>query len=210
MKRKSLPSHISVKIPLGFIKHKWFLYGAAAVVILGAGAYWFIGTPQYSVWQMKQAAINHDADKAMRFINVDKLMDNVWPKFTSAMMAEASKTDDPFGMLGMMLGSGLIENMKPMLKEQLITGIKDSITGTLNSGDSGGEASSLPITKEDLSKFKLETSQGKTYLVAPAETADEVEMRYVLTRAEDGRYWQITDLDADWSKLFSNNPPPAL
>lgn len=109
MKKQALPSHLTVKVPLGFLKHKWFLGGVVAVIVLAGGTYWFTGTSQYSMWQLKQAAIHKDADKAMQFINIDKLMDNVWPRFTSAMMSEATKTEDPFGMLGAMLGSGLIE-----------------------------------------------------------------------------------------------------
>ena len=203
MKKKTLPSHLSIKIPLSFLKHKWFLYGGIAVVVLAGGVYWFLGTPQYSMWQFKQAATHQDADKAMKFINIDKLMDSIWPKVSSAMMTEASKTEDPFGMLGAILGSGLIENMKPMIKEQITTGIKDLVSGKSVSENPDDENSFI-ISREDMDKLKLKSSQGKVYILAPAEVTGDVEMKYILTRAEDGRYWQITDLDADWSKLFNS------
>ncbi len=207
MKNKSLPSHVSIKIPLSFLKHRWFLYGAIAVIVLAGGTYWALGTPQYSMWQLKQAALHQDADKAMRFINIDKLMDNIWPKFKSAMMAEATKQEDPFGMIGVMLGSGLIDGMQPTLKEELTKGIKNSISG--KSDTEGGETQdSFISSKEDIKKIRLETSQGKVYVVIPAEVAEEdSDLKFIVTRAEDGRYWQITDMEADWSNLFDSKQP---
>lgn len=203
MKKQILPSHLSIKVPLGFLKHKWFLYGGIAVVILVSGTYWFVGTPAYSMWQFKQAATHQDADKAMKFINIDKLMDSIWPKVSSAMMTEASKTEDPFGVLGAMLGSGLIEGMKPMIKEQITTGIKDLVSGK-SASENPDDENGFIISREDMDKLKLKSGQGKVYILAPAEVTGDVEMKYILTRAEDGRYWQITDLDADWSKLFNS------
>lgn len=203
MKNHALPSHLSIKVPLGFLNHKWFLYSAVAVLVLAGGTYWFLGTPQYSMWQFKQATIRQDADKAMKFINIDKLMDSIWPKVSSAMMTEATKTEDPFGMLGAMLGSGLIESMKPMIKEQINTGLKDLVSGK-SASENPEEDNGFIIAREDLDKLKLKSSKGKVYILAPAEVTGDVEMKYILTRAEDGRYWQITDLDADWSKLFSS------
>jgi hypothetical protein len=130
-------------------------------------------------------------------------MDSIWPKVSSAMMTEASKTEDPFGMLGAMLGSGLIEGMKPMIKEQITTGIKDLVSGK-SASENPDDENSFIISREDMDKLKLQSSQGRVYILAPAEVTGDVEMKYILTRAEDGRYWQITDLDADWSKLFSS------
>jgi len=192
-----------IKVPLGVLKNRWIMGALITMLIVAISFYYFVGTPQYSMWQLKQAAIHKDADKAMQFINIDKLMDNVWPRFTSAMMSEATKTEDPFEMLGAMLGSGLIENMKPILKEQLITSIKDTITGKSDS-ENPEEESSLIVSREDMNKLKLKTSQGKTYILAPAEVTGDIEMRYIITRSTTGRFWQITDLEIDnWDKLFN-------
>ena len=202
MKKENLPSYLTIKVPFGFLKHRWFIYGAVAVVVLASGVYWALGTPRYSMWQLKQAILHEDVDKAMRFINVDKLMDNVWPKFKSAMLTEATKQEDPFGMIGAMLGAGLIDNMQPVLKEELVKGIEKTISGQSDTED-GESENSFIAHKEDLNKIWLEISQGKVYVVVPAEVADEgQEVKFVVTKADDGRYWQITDLEADLPSLF--------
>lgn len=201
--KKFSSNHFIIKVPLGILKNRWIIGTLVTILIVAIGFYYFVGTPQYSMWQLKQATIHQDTDKAMRFINIDKLIDNVWPKFTSAMMTEATKQEDPFGMLGTMLGLGLIENMKPMLKEQIISGIKGTITGESDS-ENPDEESSLIVSREDMNKLKLKTSQGKTYILAPAEVTGDMEMRYIITRSTTGRFWQITDLEIDnWDKLFN-------
>jgi len=203
MKKQTLPNHISVKVPLGFLKHKWFLGGVIAVIVLAGGVYWFTGTPQYSMWQLKQAIVHRDADKAMQFIDFDKIVDNVFPKFTQAMMSEIEKTDDPWVSLGLTLGTAFMQNMKPMLKEQWMTGFKDTIAGKSDS-ENPDEESDFMVALEDINKLKLKSSQGKIYILAPAEVADDVEMHFIITRSDAGRFWQITDLDTDWDALFSD------
>ncbi len=201
--KKLSSNHFIIKVPLGILKSRWVIGTLVTISIVAIGFYYFVGTPQYSMWQLKQAAIHQDTDKAMRFINIDKLIDNVWPKFTSAMMTEAAKQEDPFGMLGTMLGLGLIENMKPMLKEQIISGIKGTITGEFDS-ENPDEESSFIVVQENINKLKLKTDQGKTYILVPAEATDDVEMRYIITRSTAGRFWQITDLEIDnWDELFN-------
>jgi hypothetical protein len=206
---KSHKINVTFTIPTGLLKNKVLLGSLGAVIILASGTYWFLGTPQYSMWRFKTAVTKHDGESAMRYFNIDKTVDNVWPKMTSALLAEAQKSDDTFGFMGLLLGSGMVDNMKPMIKEQLRTGLKDTFSGKPPSDQATTAEESTNIFGTDpkaWNKIKLISKGGKSYINVPKEVSgNSTDLRLILTKASDGRYWQITDMemDGDWSTIFA-------
>lgn len=177
---------------------------------MGGGFYWFIGTPQYSMWQLKTAVAKHDSELAMKYFNIDKMVDNMWPKMTSALMTEAQKSDDTFGIMGLLLGSGIVDNMKPMIKEQLRTNLKETLSDSKPSDSTANaeDNASIFITDpKEWSKIKLVSKDGKNYINIPADPdANNSDLKLILTKASDGRYWQVTDMEVDdWGKLLSGS-----
>ncbi|MFA5967168.1 MAG: DUF2939 domain-containing protein [Patescibacteria group bacterium] len=208
MLTKSSPDKVSFTISTRFLRNKILLIALGAVVVLGAGSYWFIGTPQYSMWQLKTAIAKHDSELAMKYFNIDKMVDNVWPKMTSALMAEAQKSDDTFGIMGLLLGSGMVDNMKPTIKEQLRTSLKESLSGSKQSDQTTNTNENVSIFDTDpqaWDKIKLISKSGKSYINIPGDVdGNNNDLKLILTRASDGRYWQFTDMEVDdWNKLFN-------
>ncbi len=210
MPTKLASDKVSFTISTRFLKNKLLLIVLGAVIVLGGGFYWFMDTPQYSMWQLKTAIAKHDSELAMKYFNVDKMVDNVWPKMTSALMTEAQKADDTFGIMGLLLGSGMVDNMKPMIKEQLRTSLKESLSGSTQSDQTANtdENASIFVTDPQAwNKIKLVSKSGKSYIDIPGDAdSNSGDLKLILTRASEGRYWQFTDMEvADWNTLFSGS-----
>ncbi|MBU1092071.1 DUF2939 domain-containing protein [Patescibacteria group bacterium] len=207
---KSSPDKVSFTISTRFLKNKLLLIVLGAVIVLGGGFYWFMGTPQYSMWQLKTAIAKHDSELAMKYFNVDKMVDNVWPKMTSALMTEAQQSDDTLGFMGILLGSGIVDNMKPMIKEQLKTSLENTFSGNQQGNQTTNTEVSVSIFDTDpkaWDKMKLISKGGRSYINIPKDVnGSDTDMKLVLTQASDGRYWQFSDIEvADWNTIFSGS-----
>ena len=103
---------------------------AALVVLLacgGIGWYWWTTTPQYALSQIRKAYETHNTDLALKYIDVDKIFDNLWASIEAKMAQQVASTDNGFAAFGALLGQTMVQNMKPTSKENLRTQLLDSI-----------------------------------------------------------------------------------
>lgn len=87
----------------------WFILGA--VLLLGAGAGWYFGSPAYTLSQMKAAAEANDSDTLVSYIDFPSLREDLKAEFMAHLMAENAKDTSGFGALGMELGSAMVGPM---------------------------------------------------------------------------------------------------
>ena len=74
---------------------------------------WYIASPYVSVYQMRSAAENRDAEKLSEYIDFPALKEDLKASFSAKMMAEAAKapSDEPFAAAGSMFAMALIGPM---------------------------------------------------------------------------------------------------
>jgi len=113
--------------------------------VIGGGYYWWMGTPEYSVSQIKKAIETHNPELGLKYIDTDAVFENLWTDMKSELMKETEKAEE-FEAFGMMLGVQLAESMKPAMKEQVKEGIKSWFSGSTTEEKSKETTS----TKENL------------------------------------------------------------
>lgn len=81
---------------------------AAAALILGAGAAWYIASPGWTLHQMKAAADGNDPAALDAYIDYPALREDLKADLTAQVMAEARKDQSGFGGLGAAIGAAFI------------------------------------------------------------------------------------------------------
>src|SRR6266550_4354461 len=97
------------------------------LVLLSGGAiaaWWWsrTGTPEYSLAQLGVAVGSHQRLRVEEYLDVHAVAEGAIDDFLRAQLAEAlksSSSDNPFEALGTGLGLGIVQNMKPVLTQQL-------------------------------------------------------------------------------------------
>lgn len=86
------------------------LIGLTITIALGICFYY---TPHWSVFNMKKAAENKDADSLSEYVDFPSLKESLKANFSSTMASDASNNmrDNPFGILGAALAVALINPM---------------------------------------------------------------------------------------------------
>jgi len=174
------------------LNKKIVFIGIGVIVLLGViggGYYWWTGTPEYSINQIKKAIETHNSELGLKYIDTDAIFENLWTDMKSELMKETEKAEG-FEAFGMMLGVQLAESMKPVLKEQFRQGIESWFSapteGEPEETTSTKKASGLStIWQKDLEIKK----QGDS---AHIELPDNVKV--VLTQKEGERYWVVSEI----------------
>jgi hypothetical protein len=111
---------------------RWIVALAIAVLLAASGGayYWYTGTPQYALGQVKKAYETHDTDLAFKYIDFDSVFDSFWSDIQKQLTEEATKTENEWEAFGTMIGQGIVQNMKPMLKDRLKTELTDAVRNT--------------------------------------------------------------------------------
>ena len=84
-------------------------------VVGGGYYYWWIGTPQYSLLQLKDAVSRGDSTTALSYFNTDAIFNNLWTQVeaqASVEEAQATQSGGELGTLGAMIGQGILESIK--------------------------------------------------------------------------------------------------
>lgn len=167
-------------------KRKHFIILGLIVVLLIAISslyYWWLGTPEYSMMQFRNAIKNHNANLALRYIDMDTIFEKLFDKAQAKLVEETSAQNDGWAALGMMLGSSMIQSYKPAFKEQIRQAMIDGITSTTT------EETDKKTVEDAFSKdVTLKKENGLIYLEAPNG------VKLILTKTPE-RYWKITDIE---------------
>jgi hypothetical protein len=97
-------------------------------ILIAAGGllYYVQGAPQYSFYKFQKAIKNHDADEALKYVDLDYIIDNAAQKAEE----ETFKKDvpsDPWTATGNAMGKALFMMMLPSLKQNMKSQLKTAI-----------------------------------------------------------------------------------
>jgi hypothetical protein len=171
---------------------------ALIIAVVAFGSWHFIkATPQYSLFRFGAALKQHDADAALRYIDVDAVVDNHFRDVAKEMDAKSEKSQNPWEQIGTGLAKGLMNLMLPNLKEAA----KSELRAAIEEPSSATEKKKFDPFKGVASwrDFDIE-KQGKIALVT--KRSDKA-FFMKLSQTQDG-HWKIVQLK---SKEFKPELP---
>lgn len=92
------------------------------IVLLIAGFLYIQSTPHYSLYQLKRAVDNHDADKALKYVNIDSIAENLGKSLFGKGSSEAGKGEEKQSPL-----KGMLAEAMPQIKESVKSSFRNSI-----------------------------------------------------------------------------------
>ena len=161
---------------------KLIIFMGIIVVILVSGFVYAKGTPQYSLYQFRKAVENHDADTAMKYFDVDSIVDNLMNDFMKAQ--DEKKPANEFEAMGNNFAKGLMAMMIPTMKETLKGQLKTAITTP-----SDDKTPLKGIQQGSLSDFEIKT-EGKMSIIS---RKDDIDMKFKMVKTTDG-HWKIVQM----------------
>lgn len=178
------------------------LSGLGVFLVIASIIVWQIvkASPQYSIYQLYQAIDQHDYEKFKQYVDVEGISNNIIDKALTSTTEESKKdtsNNDPFYQLGYSLGLGLVNSMKPQLKETMITGIKKAVE------DGSFKKDYKPKSIPDIFSVIEVKKTGKVAdVIIKSQGKDNLKIKM---RDMNG-YWQIFDMDLP---LPETNKPSA-
>ena len=152
------------------------------IIILSGSIYYFLGTPTYSLYKTKKAISQHDSITFNKYVDVDRVVNNLFEQATSSLENNEEMKDNPFsGLLTTMLSS-----VKELIKSEINKSVEEISEGKNNKFIS---VSIESITKEGKSaKAVLKNLDGDTLKVDMIQTPD--------------RYWRVVSINfEDYKKI---------
>lgn len=144
------------------MRRKIYIAASVIIVILALGFFYVRGTPHYSLYLLKQAIEKHKPDEALRYINIDSIVDNLGRDFLGKnAMGAGQETSGRLSLKGMALNSlpGIKESIRFSIREAIASHGKSKSRTDLDTTTSNKEVI------EDRSKDNLhEVPLGKTAL----------------------------------------------
>lgn len=101
------------------------------IMFAGIGFYWWTTTPKYTLNQIKKAYNKHDVDLALKYMDLDAVFEDYWKDLQTNLLEQISTSNNEWEALGVVMGQGMIEKMKPSLKDKM----KDQIIETIKDTD---------------------------------------------------------------------------
>jgi len=183
------------------LNKKIIFVGIGAIVLLGViggGYYWWTGTPEYSISQIKKAIETHNPELGLKYIDTDAIFENLWTDMKTELMKEIEEAEG-FEAFGMMLGIQLAESMKPALKEQVKQGVKSWFSASTE--EKPKETTSAKESLEfatvwQQKDLKIQKQGNFAYIELP----DNVKI--IFTKKEGERYWVISKIEGFAESLF--------
>ena len=157
---------------------KKIISSAVIVVLVGLGgyAYYFVGTPTYSLYKLKSAITDHDSVTFNKYVDIDRVVNNLVDQATS----DNSKNSQDSNW-----GSGLLKSLVTAMGQQ----IKDSINSSVEDISKGKNDKIATL------KIKSVTQEGKSAKVILVNSSgDELAVDMIQSQQ---RYWIIVGLNAD-------------
>lgn len=159
---------------------KSILVGVAVILIVLLGSYlYFKGTPQYSLYQFRKAVENGDGDAALKYFDVDSIVDNMMKE--TVLEETESLPKNQWETAGRNFGKAMVMMMLPAMKEQIKSTIKTAITSSERSNLDG-------LKKNRIWDLDIE-SEGRIAFVTPKNDAS---IRFKMAKTSGG-YWKIVE-----------------
>ena len=137
-------------------------------------------TPRRSLSELRGALLNHDADAAMRYVDVDSIVENM---VQDIFLKYEAASDDPLALLGIKAGRQAALVLMPGVKELTKNLVKAAIT----SPDEGGY---FEYVKKGSVWYLDIAADGDTALVKPMGKSDT---SFKMRRMADG-HWKIVQI----------------
>ena len=137
-------------------------------------------TPRRSLSELRSALLSHDADRALRYIDVDRVVDCM---ARDMFQRYEAKADNPLEALGIRAGKEAAAIIMPQVKEQLREQLRKAIT---SSGEGGYFRD---IRRASVWYLNIHV-EGDTAVVAPKGKSD---IRFKMARTDEG-YWRIVEI----------------
>jgi hypothetical protein len=137
-------------------------------------------TPRHSLAELRNALLNHDADAALKYVDVDSIVDHMVEGVFRAQESSAKTELDPLGSaLGRFAASAMLQPAKALIRK--------GVRAAIESDDQLGYFSS--IRKASVWYFTIE-EEGNSAVVTPR---GDDKVRFKMERTDEG-YWRITEL----------------
>jgi hypothetical protein len=139
-------------------------------------------TPRYSLEQLKTALVNHDAETALRYIDVESVVD----RFIKEKLSDyGTRTDDPLGLSAVVRANDISAFAKPIFVRMGKEALRKAVT------------SDDPDFFNDLRRVSVwyfsVTNEGETALVEPRFKSN---VKFRMARGEDD-HWKIIEIIRD-------------
>ena len=138
------------------------------------------GTPRHSLGELKSALVDHDADRALKYVDVDSIVNHMVEDRLRAQEQKAKTDLDAMGLaLGRSVASAILPLATPLIRQGVIAAIETD--------DQFGYFSE--IRKASIWYFTIE-EKGNTALVTPR---GDNKVQFKMERTDQG-YWRIMQL----------------
>jgi hypothetical protein len=138
------------------------------------------GTPRHSLGELRSALLNHDADGALKYVDVESIVDHM---AEDAFRTKESSAKTDLDALGLVLSRSIASAIMPQAKALIRKGVRAAI----ESDDQLGYFSS--IRKASAWYFTIE-EEGDIAVVTPR---GDDKVRFKMERTDKG-YWKIIEL----------------
>lgn len=131
---------------------------AAVVIALLLGAGWYFGSPKWTLYQMRTAAVEKDAKKLEGYVDFPSVRESIKSQVKAHMVREMEKEkDNPFAGLGIAIAMGMTDSLvEGLVTPSAMQAMFDSQPKTEDADKlSKIDASQLQITRSGLSEFEL-------------------------------------------------------
>jgi len=160
---------------------KLVIFTGIIFLVAVAGFVYAKSTPQYSLYQLRKAIANHDADTAMRYFDVDSIVDNQINDFVGQ---DKKKTTNDFEQKGSNIVKERMATIIPIFKETMKRQFKNNITTP-----SDEETPVNIIKKGSFSDFEINMVGEMTILFRK----DNIDIGFRMVKTKEG-YWKIVQL----------------
>ncbi len=160
--------------------------GIAVAIIVAFFAVWYFGSPAYAMSQLRDAAIEGDADELEERIDFPAVRESVKGQMQAMMMAEMQKQaeDNPFAGLGGMFAMGMVGTMV----DNMITpsGMAAMIEqGKMQRDPSDADQPSEPVD------WEIERDGLDRFFARPSGEETQAALKF----ERDGLGWKLTGLE---------------
>ena len=139
-----------------------------------------VGSPRRSLDELRSALLEHDAERAVRYIDVNSIVDcmarDIFEKYEK-------KADNPLALAGVLVGRQAAALAMPAIKEAVRKELKEAIA---SSGESGYFHD---IRKASVWYLNIEVA-GDSAMVTPRGKSD---IAFRMARTKEG-YWRIVEI----------------
>jgi hypothetical protein len=105
----------------------FFLFLCALITIGGIGYYSIKETPRYSLYWFKKAILDHDAESALRYLDIDSIVDNMMKDMSGEEDKDRARQKAQPESPTKNIGRDIIRQNLPAIKEQLREQLESAI-----------------------------------------------------------------------------------